>query len=377
MKINRLIMPKILEKLKKTDKIALIYGPRQVGKTTLSKQIIAELKLKTLSVNADQEKYLDIFSSRDLGKMKSLLAGYELLFIDEAQRIGDIGINLKILADEMPELKIIATGSSSFDLANKVSEPLTGRTWSFNLFPLAICELEKYHNDFELNDMSESLLIYGSYPEVFTTINFKDKEELLKEICRAYLYKDAIDLMTIKQAGKIKKLLKLLAFQIGSEVSILELANSLDLSRETVEKYIDLLEKSFVIFRLGGFSRNLRKEVSKMDKIYFYDLGIRNTIIDNLKPLGERNDAGQLWENFLLIERMKKLSYSGASYSPYFWRLHTGAELDYIEERDGKIYGYEFKHNNKKSNPPKSWRETYPQSEYKVINKNNWLEFVK
>ncbi len=377
MQIDRLIMPEIIEKIKKTGKIILIYGPRQVGKTTLSKLLIAELKLKTLSVNADQEKYLDIFSSRDLDKMKSLLAGYELLFIDEAQRISDIGINLKILADEMPELKIIATGSSSFDLANKVSEPLTGRTWSFNLFPLAICELERYHNDFELNNILENLLIYGSYPEVFTTVNFQDKESLLSEICRAYLYKDALDLMTVKQAGKIKKLLKLLAFQIGSEVSILELANSLDLSRETVERYIDLLEKSFVIFRLGGYSRNLRKEVSKMDKIYFHDLGIRNMIIDNLKPLGERNDAGQLWENFLLIERIKMLSYHSISHSPYFWRLHTGAELDYVEERDGKIYGYEFKYNNKSPDPPKSWLETYPQSGYKTINKTNWLKFAR
>lgn len=377
MKINRALMPQISEKIKTGNKAIIIYGARQIGKTTMSRQIIGELKYKTLSINADQEKYTDIMSSRDLEKMKSLVSGYELLFIDEAQKIPDIGINLKILADEMPKLKIIATGSSSFDLANKISEPLTGRTWSFTLYSLSIMELADHYTDFELDGLLENLLVYGSYPEVFTTINLNEKGNLLKEIGRSYLYKDALDLLTVKQAKKVKDLLKLIAFQIGSEVSILELANSLNLSRETVEKYIDLLEKSFVIFRLGGFSRNLRKEVTKMDKIYFYDLGIRNMLIDNFKPLKDRNDVGQLWENFLMIERIKVLAYENISASPYFWRTYSGAELDYIEEREGKLFGYEFKLGNKKSRIPKTWLETYPNSSYEIINRDNWKNFLK
>jgi predicted AAA+ superfamily ATPase len=377
MKINRALRAKIIEKVKTGKKAVIIYGARQVGKTTLSKEIINSLNLRTLQVNADQEKYLDILSSRDLEKMKSLIAGYDLLFIDEAQRIPDIGINLKILVDEMPELKIIATGSSSFDLANKISEPLTGRTWSFTLYPLSIMELADHYSDFELDGLLDNLLVFGSYPEVFTTVNLAQKESLLKEIGRAYLYKDALDLLTVKQAKKVKDLLKLIAFQIGSEVSILELANSLDLSRETVEKYLDLLEKSFVIFRLGGFSRNLRKEVTKMDKIYFYDLGIRNMLVDNFKALKDRNDAGQLWENFLMIERMKMLAYKNISASTYFWRIYSGAELDYVEEKDGKLFGYEFKFGRKKSRFPRTWLETYENSNYEIINKDNWKKFLK
>lgn len=369
-------MPKIKEKIRNTNKVLIIYGARQVGKTTLAKQIIKELDYETLFVNADQEKYIDMFSSRDLEKMKSLVSDKELLFIDEAQRIPEIGINLKILIDEMPRLKIIATGSSSFDLANKVSEPLTGRAWSFTLFSLSAAEIKNQYGDFELDNFLENLLIYGAYPEVFTTINLAQKEELLKEIGRSYLYKDALDLLTIKQARKIKDLLKLLSFQVGFEVSILELANSLDLSRETVEKYIDLLEKSFVIFRLGGFSRNLRKEVTKMDKIYFYDLGIRNMLIDNFKPLKDRNDVGQLWENFLIIERMKILSYRNISASVYFWRTYSGAELDYVEERSGKLFGYEFKYGRKKKRTPKTWLETYKNSGYEAVNRENWKQFL-
>ena len=376
MKIKRLIKEKIIENIRNTNKISIIYGPRQVGKTTLSKEIVADLKLNTLSINVDQGKYIDILSSRDLVKMDSLITGYELLFIDEAQRIPNIGINLKILHDERPDLKIIATGSSSFDLANKISEPLTGRVWSYNLFPLAFCELKNIYSNFELNDLLESALVYGTYPEIFLAGNFKDKEDRLGEISQSYLYKDILDLQDVRKANKITSLLKLLSFQIGSEVSLQELADKLDISRETVERYIDLLEKSFIIFRLSGLSRNLRKEVSKMDKIYFYDLGIRNAVIDNFKPLQDRIDVGALWENFLIVERMKYLSYTRQKNSRYFWRTHTGAELDYIEEYGGKLFAYEMKWGKKMPNVPSAWRETYTNSEFKVINRDNYLEFI-
>lgn len=376
MKIPRVLLNPIIEKLKNTDKIVILYGARQVGKTTLVNDIVNILGLKTLSVNADQTKYIDILSSRDLEKMQSFVSGYELLFLDEAQRIPDIGINLKILADGAPKLKIIATGSSSFDLANKVSEPLTGRTWNYNLYPISFYELKSLFNDFELNNNLEKMLIYGCYPEVVTTVNFNDKQALLEKISAAYLYKDAIELTTIKHANKIKDLLKLIAFQIGSEVSIAELSNSLKLSHDAVERYIDLMEKSFIIFRLKGFSRNLRKEVNKMDKIFFYDLGIRNAVIDNFKSLKDRNDIGQLWENFLIIERKKKLAYTETRASPYFWRTYTGAELDYIEEREGKLFGYEFKYGAVKARAPHTWLKEYKNSNFELINRDNYLSFI-
>lgn len=377
MNIERALKNQIIKKIEATDKIAIIYGARQIGKTTLSKEIIKELNLKTFSVNADEEKYIDILSSRDFAKISRLINGYELLFIDEAQRIPEIGINLKIIKDEMLQLKIIVTGSSSFELANKIAEPLTGRKWTFNLFPISVSELRKHFSDFEIDEKIEELLIFGSYPEVLTTKNWQEKKELLKEISQSYLYKDIFKIAKIKHSSKIKKLLQLLAFQIGSEVSISEIATQLEINKETVSRYIDLLEKSFVIFRLGGFSRNLRKEVSKMDKIYFYDLGIRNIIIDNLKTLDNRNDVGALWENFLLIERRKYLEYTKKIASQYFWRTTTGAELDYVEEQDGKLFGFEFKWNsNKKVKAPKSWIENYKETEFKVINKNNYLDFI-
>jgi len=292
-----------------SNKIVIIYGARQVGKTTLANQIITKLDLKTLKINADERKYNDVLSSCDLAKLKSLVAGYELLFIDEAQRIENIGVNLKILADNLKDLKIIVTGSSSFDLANKIKEPLTGRTWTYNLYPLSFLELSESYNQFELKELLDNFLIFGAYPEIFTSENMKDKKKLLEEITQSYLYKDILELDSIKKSDKLYKLLKLLAWQIGQEVSLTELSNSLDLSYKVVEKYIELLEKSFVIYRLSAFSKNLRKEVSKKNKIYFYDLGIRNALIDNLKPISDRNDLGQLFENFLISERLKKLSY--------------------------------------------------------------------
>ena len=272
MYIKRAIKNQIIKKIKSTEKIAIIYGPRQIGKTTLSKKVIEELELKTLVVNADEEKYIDVFSSRDFAKMNRLINGYELLFIDEAQRIPDIGINLKIIKDRLPNLKIIITGSSSLELANNVAEPLTGRVWTYNLYALSVLELKNEFSDFEIDEKIEELLVFGAYPEVVTIQNWQDKQKLLEEISKSYLYKDVLRIAKIKHVSKMKKLLQLLAFQIGSEVSVSELARQLEINKETVASYIDLLEKSFVIFRLGGFSRNLLKEVTKKDKIYFYDL---------------------------------------------------------------------------------------------------------
>ena len=376
MLIPRSILPIIIDKIKSFNKGIVIYGARQVGKTTLVNEIVKKLRLKTLVINGDQTNFIDTLSSRDLNKIKSLLEGYDLLFVDEAQRIPEIGIALKIIIDNIPSIKILVTGSSSLDLASKISEPLTGRIWTYHLYPISFLELSTKYNKTELDSFLEERLIYGGYPELFSITGEFQKKEYLQILSDAYLYKDLIEFGDIKNSSKIRDLLKLLAFQIGSQVSLTELGNSLGMSKDTVAKYIDLLEKSNIIFRLKGLSRNLRKEVVKMDKIYFFDLGIRNILIDNLKQLKDRNDTGQLWENFLIIERMKMLAYTQNQASIYFWRTYTGAELDYIEERGGELSGFEFKYGKKIGKIPKSWSENYPNSKYSCINKDNYLDFI-
>lgn len=374
--IPRALTNHILKNLITTKKGVIIYGARQVGKTTLANEIIKKLNKKVLIINGDQSKYLDIISSRDLSKIKSLVSGYNLLFIDEAQRIPEIGINLKIILDNIKDLKVLVTGSSSLNLASKIAEPLTGRVWSYHLYPISFLELANFKNEFELNDNLEERLIYGSYPEIFSYQSNEQKKEYLQNISDAYLYKDIIEFKDIKNSTKIRDLLKLLAFQIGSEVSLTELGRSLEMSKDTVSRYLELLEKSFIIFRLKGFNRNLRKEVSKMNKIFFYDLGIRNVLIDNLKALKDRNDQGALWENFLIIERLKLNEAKQDFVSSFFWRTHTGAELDLIEEKGGKLFGYEFKYGKKTVKAPLGWLKTYSNSEFKCINKDNYLKFI-
>jgi len=376
MKIPRVLTETVISKIKSSDKGIIIYGARQVGKTTLVDDVIKNLGLKTLTVNADQSKYVNIFSQRDLNRMKDFVEGYELLFIDEAQRIPEIGINLKLILDNFKNLKVVVTGSSSLDLASKISEPLTGRAWTYKLYPISFYEISTFKNKFELKDQIEERLIYGSYPEVFSLTGESNKREYLQNLTDAYLYKDLLELGDVRNSHKIRDLLKLLAFQVGSEVSLSELGNNLGMGKDTVSRYVDLLEKSYIIFRLEGFRRNLRKEVTKMDKIFFYDLGIRNMLIDNLKPLKERNDVGQLWENFLISERIKYLSYSQIYASNYFWRLYTGAELDYVEEAGGELTGYEFKFGGKVAKAPLGWKTAYPDSKFKCINRDNFLEFI-
>jgi len=349
--VNRKLSKLVVNKIKNTNKAIIIYGARQVGKTTFTKQILKELKLKTLQINADIDEYIDVLSSKNLTKLKSLVAGYEMVFIDEAQRVPDIGINIKIITDEIPNLKIIITGSSSLDIADKISEPLTGRKQIFNLFPLSIQEIAEDKNSFEINQKLEEFMIYGLYPEVYTTENYIDKVDILNEITNSYLYKDILELSKIKYPRKIKDLLLLLAFQIGNEVSIFELSKKLKLNSETIENYIDLLEKSYVIFRLSGFSRNFNN-------------------------LNKRNDIGALWENFVISERKKYLHYNRIYAKTFFWRTYTGAELDYIEESNGKLSGYEIKYSKIKKNPPRTWKEEYKDSEFISINKDNYLNIL-
>ena len=271
MYIRRLIKQDIQKKLSlKKAKIIVLYGARQVGKTCLAEDILKNVRQKVLKLNGDEEKTNRLFSARDLAKMKSAVSGYHVLFIDEAQKIKNIGINLKILYDSQPQLKIIVTGSSSFELASSIHEPLTGRAWTYHLHPIAICELTKYWNSHELTEQMENNLVFGTYPELFSLDGISDRKEYLHSLAKDYLYKDVLEVEGVRSSQKIKKLLQLLAFQIGSEVSLTELAGRLEMHKKTVEKYIDLLEKFFVIFTLTGFSRNLRKEVTQKPKVYFW-----------------------------------------------------------------------------------------------------------
>lgn len=375
MHIHRHLYPVILKELKETHKIVILYGARQTGKTTLSGEILDQMDGNILRINADELKFSDIMSSRDLRKLELLIRGYDLLFIDEAQRIQDIGINLKIIHDNLPDVKCFVTGSSSFDLANKIKEPLTGRTSTYTLYPISLAELRQANNPFELQHRLDEFMIYGMYPEILNQDSFKKKEKYLRELTTSYLFKDVFDLSTIRNTAKARDLLRLLAFQIGSEVSLNELATNLGLSQETVNSYIDLFEKNFILFRLKGFSRNLRKEISKRDKIYFWDVGIRNALIDNFSTFTFRNDIGPLWENFIIAERGKSLAYSERFASSYFWRTYTGAELDYVEEFNGQLSAFEIKYKKKVQKPPKSWTENYGNN-FACITSEDFWEFL-
>ncbi|WP_167616587.1 ATP-binding protein [Maribellus sediminis] len=374
--IPRAIDIQIINRLENSEKIVVLYGARQVGKTTLVNSILEKRNEKILSINADQLKYREVLSSADLNQLRRLVAGYDLLFIDEAQRVPDIGLNLKILHDNLPQLKIIATGSSSFELANKISEPLTGRIWTYSLFPVSILEWSKLLNPFELDEKLSEFLMFGMYPELFRYENELDKMDYLRELVQSFLYKDLLELSQIKNSGKIFDLLRLLAHQIGSTVSYNELGKKLGLSTDTVISYIDLLEKVFVIYRMPGYSKNLRKEITKNKKIYFYDVGVRNAIIEDFTLPEKRQDIGHLWENFIVSERLKRNAYLRAHFNSFFWRTYTGAELDYVEQGSGKLSGFEIKWGDRMSKVPKSWSENYPEADFQTVNIKNYQDFV-
>jgi len=374
--IPRTLQTRITEQILAGGKIVVIYGARQVGKTTLVRRVLEDLPYRSLTVNADEVRYADLLSSRDLRRLRGLVQGYELLFVDEAQRIPEIGVNLKLLVDNIPELRIVVTGSSSLDLASKVQEPLTGRAWVHRLYPIALSELARLHNPFELDDMLGERLVYGSYPELFGLPGDAQRREYLQNLSASYLYKDILEIGGVRHSSKLRNLVRLLAFQIGREVSLTELGSQLQMSKETVAAYIDRLEQSFVLFRLGGFSRNLRKEVSKQDKIYFWDLGVRNVAIDNLKPLAERDDVGVLWENTVIAERLKWLHYRQTLASLYFWRTYTGAEIDIVEEREGALYAYECKWGRPRGRVPESFLAAYPGASFETVTRDHYREYL-
>lgn len=373
------MIPRLLQigKLLKPQKVLIIYGARRVGKTTLLKDFLSKTKLKYRLDSGDNIRIQRIFDSQDFNLILEYAEGYDLIAIDEAQYIKNIGMGLKILVDNNPDLKIIATGSSSFDLQQKVGEPLTGRKRTFILYPFSLKELRSEYNKQELKDKLEEFLIYGMYPEIIITKNKKEKVEFLKELVDSYLLKDVLNLERIKGTRQIYDLLKLLSFQIGSEVSLNELATQIGMDVKTVNRYLDILEKGFVIKRIGALSRNLRKEITSKSKYYFYDVGIRNAIISHFNPLEDRNDVGALFENFVIMERMKINAHKQEFIEYYFWRTYDGQEIDFIEETNGKIYGYEIKWSDTASYKiPKAWESSYPDTKVQLINKSNFLKFV-
>lgn len=357
-------------------KVVVVYGARRTGKTTLLKEYLKGIQESYLFVSGEDITVQGYLSSQSLEKLASFVGKTRLLVIDEAQKINNIGLNLKLIVDHMPETRVIATGSSSFDLARNVGEPLTGRKRTLVQYPLAQLELSANEHRHETDARLEERLIYGSYPEVVLLQGNREREQYLKEIISSYLYKDILELEGIRHSSKISRLLQLIALQIGKEVSYTELGTSLGMSKNTVDHYLDLLEKSFVIRKLGGFSRNLRSEVTKNSRYYFIDNGIRNALINNFNTVDLRTDAGDLWENYLVIERMKRQEYLRETANNYFWRTYTRKELDLVEEQNGQLHGYEIKWGDARPKPPKEWLDAYPQATWSLINKNNYLDFI-
>jgi predicted AAA+ superfamily ATPase len=366
-----------LEQHLQKNKVLVVYGPRRVGKTTLLQNFLSQTHLKYKLDSGDNIRTQQILGSQDFSQILAYAEGYELLAIDEAQNIPNVGMGLKIIVDQMPGIRVVVTGSSSFELAGQIGEPLTGRKHTLTLYPLAQTELLSRFNKLELRENLSDYLIFGSYPEVVQASSRVARIETLTEIANAYLLKDILAFDRIRNSRTLSDLLKLLAFQLGSEVSLNELAGQLGIDVKTVQRYLDLLEKAFVIIRLAGFSRNLRQEVTSKFKYYFMDNGIRNSIIAQFNGLDQRNDIGLLWENFIFMERLKLRTYSSLYANTYFWRTYDQQEIDLVEERDGKLFGYECKWSaSKKAVPPKAWKTAYADAGYKVIHPQNYLDFI-
>lgn len=365
-----------LSGLLKPGKALLIYGPRRVGKTFLIKRFLSTYEDRYYTGVGEDMTLRELIGSQDVQRIIGAFKGYSLIFIDEAQKIPDIALGLKIMVDHIEDLAIIASGSSSFQLSSQLGEPLTGRYSPLFLFPLAIKELYEQFGGMFIHEHLEEFLIFGTYPEVMQMDNRLDKQEYLLNLRDSYLFKDILELENIRNADKLTDLLKLLAFQIGHEVSLNELGNTLGLAKQTVERYLDLLEKAFVIKKVRGFSRNLRSEISKSSRYYFLDNGIRNALINNFNYISSRNDIGMLWENFLFLERIKKCHYSRIFTNVYFWRTYNREEIDLVEEREGQLWGYEFKWGSKRPKPPESWLETYKDAHFECISRENFLAFI-
>ena len=373
------IVQRHLENLNKAavpGKAVIVYGARRTGKTTLVKRFLQDIDEPYLLVSGEDITVQGYLSCNSIEKLSAFVGANRLLVVDEAQKVPNIGANLKLIIDHIPGIRIVATGSSSFDLARVVGEPLTGRKTTLKLFPLSQMEIGQMEQRHQTDANLESRLIYGSYPEVVLTNDSRAREQYLKEIVVSYLYKDVLELDGIRHSAKISRLLQLIAFQVGKEVSYTELGTNLGMSKNTIERYLDLLEKAFVIQKLSGFSRNLRSEITKNNRYYFLDNGVRNALINNFNVLDLRNDVGELWESYLVIERLKRQEYLVEFANSYFWRTYNQKEIDLVEEREGKLFGYEMKWGKARTKPPKEWLEAYPNANWQLINRENYLELI-
>jgi len=366
-KIDPWILPK---------RVLIIYGPRRVGKTTLIKQYLENCSRKYRFDSGDNIRLQEIFNSSDFNAIGAYLEGYDLVVIDEAQQISGIGHALKIMVDEFPHVQVIVTGSSSLHIAQNAGEPLTGRKKELLLYPVSQLELSKTHTKYELRENLDNYLIFGSYPEVLSARSRQEKIFILRELADSYLLKDILSFEHLRNPLLLLNLLKALAFQTGNLVSLNELAIMLKINLRTVERYLNLLEKSYVICRLTPFSRNLRKELNSKSKYYFLDNGIRNAVINQFNDPSDRDDIGQLWENFMVIERQKCISYKAIHCNQYFWRTYSGSEIDLIEESDGKIKAFEFKYSKESTQPPKDFVNNYQNADFTIINRSNYLDFI-
>lgn len=366
-----------IQQLLTQNKVLLVLGTRRVGKTFLIKSIQEDYKLALVILNGEDFDVQELLRNRSAANYKRIISMAKLLILDEAQVIPEIGQVLKLMIDTNPDLTILATGSSSFDLLNKAGEPLTGRQIQFNLYPLAQLELKDTETYIQTTQNLEERLIYGSYPEIIQFQTNKEKADYLTQLIQSYLLKDILAFEGIRQADKIVRLLRLIAYQISGEVSTNELATQLGISRATVENYLDLLSKVFIIYRLPAYSTNQRKEVSKSSKWYFFDNGIRNAIINNFSAPALRNDMGSLWENYLLAERIKRNSYLKENAQQYFWRNYNQQEVDLIEMKDGKLQAFEFKYSpQKKVKIPAAFASAYPEASFESISRDNYLEWI-
>ncbi|WP_304064305.1 ATP-binding protein [Pedobacter glucosidilyticus] len=371
--IDRFLTEKIKAKLFK-GKAIILTGARQIGKTTLLKSFFGSDE-EVLWLNGDEVDVQELFSTISATRLKAIFGQKKIIVIDEAQRIKDIGLRLKLITDSIPEVQLIATGSSAFELANHINEPLTGRKWEYKMFPISFSEMVQHHGLLEEKRLIPHRLVYGYYPDVI--VNQGNEVELLKQLSDSYLYKDILAWEQIQKPDKLLKLLQALAFQVGSQVSFNELGQLCGLDSKTVEKYIVLLEQTYVIFRLSSFSRNLRNELKNSKKIYFYDNGIRNAVIANFNQIENRADVGALWENFVVSERIKFLNYSDKWVNYWYWRTKEQKEIDWVEEANGQLTAFEFKWSAlAKAKLPQLFLKTYPNSQFKVISKENIDEFL-
>ena len=371
--IERLLYKTIENKLF-AGKVIILTGARQVGKTTLLKQLLRQ-KEGVLWLNGDELQVQNLFANASADRLLSEFSNSKIVILDEAQRIENIGLRLKLIADSDSDVQVIATGSSAFELANKVNEPLTGRKWEYQMFPLSFGEMVAHHGKLKEMRLLPRRIIYGYYPEVVT--NDGNEVEILKLLTDAYLYKDILSWESIKHPDKLQTLLRALAYQVGSQVSYNELSQMCSMDSKTVERYINLLEQCYIIFRLPSFSRNLRHELKSSRKIYFYDNGIRNALIADYRAPEVRQDIGALWENFVIAERMKSNEYYHRWVNRYFWRTKQQQEIDYLEESEGKLHAYEMKWNPRaKASITKTFTEAYPNSEFQVITTDNIADFL-